>query len=285
MTNRNDRIETLRQNGIDISNFFDLSLRIPLGATVTLNINGQQLVATSGFNTDANESIPCVISDGHIVPVNSNGNTVVLGGYTYSGESLTTDDTIIQNIMDSGYVFNSRTDGRFVCAQTFRMLNEKSYNIKTRQYEYGWDNYLRNSYGFMYQFDMMKDEVHKLARMERNNDTEFEKLSSFFTKEVIIATCEHYIRQLRKFVNKQKRRKCHGVPYVKLNKYGNVFVRDLNDKVFSKLKTALNNMNNCSNYEMLERHLKSFIKVMVNFLMKLLNHLHGKMHLREKVLI
>ena len=132
MTNRNDRIETLRQNGIDISNFFDLSLRIPFGATVTLNINGQQLVATGGFDANMSESIA---ANGNITSVNSNGNTVVLGGYTYSGENLPTDDPIIQNIMDSGYVFNSRTDGRFVCAQTFRMLNEKSYNIKTRQYE------------------------------------------------------------------------------------------------------------------------------------------------------
>ena len=37
-------------------------------------------------------------------------------------------DEIVKNIKEKGYVFNPRTDGRWVCAQTFKMLNSSSYN-------------------------------------------------------------------------------------------------------------------------------------------------------------
>ena len=168
-------------------------------------------------------------SGGNVVPVDANGNPDISGFVTATD---LTNDPIVQGIMNAGYVFNSRIDGRFITAQTFKMLKEKSYNPKTRQWESGWDPYLRNSYGYMYQFDMMIDELHRLARMQRDNDPEFERLSSFFTKKVVYETCKHYISQLKKFVKNQKTRKCKRVPYVKLNKYGNVFIKDLDSKVY-----------------------------------------------------
>lgn len=255
MANRNDRMNVLRENNIDISNFFDLQLRIPLGATATVNIDGRELVVRATRDN-------VVGTNGDIT------NTPVIGVENLVSSSLIDwmdyqDDPIAQGIMDSGYIFNSRVDGRWLTAQTFKMLNSRSYNVKTRQYESGWDAYLRNNYGYMYQFDMMIDELHRLSRMERDNDPEFERLSSFFTKEVVHETCKQYLRQLKKFVNKQKTRKCHGVPYVKLNKYGNVFVRDLNDKVYSKIENELNRMENASGYTALERCLKSFMRVMI----------------------
>lgn len=193
------------------------------------------------------------------IPVGANIQ-ITINGIPYTIDS--SNDTIVKQIIDNGYVFNSRTDGRFVTAQTFRMLNEKSYNPKTKQYETGWDAYLRNNYPYMYQFDMMLDEVHKLARMEKDNDPEFERLSSFFTKEVIIATCEHYIYQLKKFVKNQKPRKCKGKPYVRLNKYGNVFISDLNRKVYNYLELNLIVIKDCVDYIVLEEALKTFIKYM-----------------------
>lgn len=218
---RENRMETLKANGINTNNFFNLNMDIPVGANVEIKING----------------VPYVINSSN--------------------------DAIVKQIMDNGYVFNPRTDGRFVTAHTFKMLNEKSWNSKTRQYETGWDAYLRNSYSYMYQFDMMLDEVHKLAKMESNNDPDFARLSSFFTHEVVVATCEHYIRQLKKFVKNQPKRKCKGVPYVKLNKYGDVFVKDLNNKVYKNLEFALQLIKNRSSYSNMQRHLKVFMDAMV----------------------
>ena len=214
---KENRMETLKANGINTNNFFNLSMNIPVGSNVQILIDG----VPYEFNSSNNE--------------------------------------IVKDIIEKGYVFNSRTDGRFVCAQTFKMLNQPSYNWNTKQYEEGWDAYLRNRYNYMYQFDMMLDEVHRLAKMERSNDAEFAKLSKFFTKEVVYETCNHYLRQLKKFVKNQPTRKCKGVPYVKLNKYGDVFVRDLDVKVYNKLYNGLNLIKYSKDYTNLETNLRFFM--------------------------
>lgn len=223
MTNNNNtaiRMQALQNAGVNTSNFFDLNMRVPVGATVQILVDG--------------------------VP------------YAINNEQ----DAVIQQIMNDGYVFNRRTDGRFITAQTFKMLTASSYNRNTRIREYGWDAYLRNCYGYMYQFDMMLDEVHKLARMERENDPEFGRLSRFFTKDVVFETCKHYMRRLRKFVKSQPKRKCKGVPYAKLNMYGNVYIRDLDTKVYTPIADTIVAINTAQNYTQLERALKAFMNVM-----------------------
>ena len=217
MTNKKERMEAMKNAGLDVTKFFNLQMDIPVGSKVEIKIDG--------------------------VP------------YTFNSS----EDPIVKDILDKGYVFNSRVDGRFVTAQTFKMLNGKSYNQKTRRYETGFDAYLRNNYPYMYQFQMMLDEVHRLARMERDNDPDFARLSKFFTKEVIYQTCKHYIRKLKKFVKNQKPRKCKGEPYVKLNKYGNVFVSDLDRRVYNNLEYYSELINACSDYQHIEKYLKAFM--------------------------
>ena len=93
-----------------------------------------------------------------------------------------TSDMIANGIMDAGYVFNRKTDGRYITAQTFHMLKDRSYNWERREYETGWDAYLRNYYVYDYQFTMLADELHRLARMEKEKDPAFEVHKKFFTK-------------------------------------------------------------------------------------------------------
>ena len=219
MTNKEMRMETLKVNGVNTNNFFNLSMNIPVGSNVQVLIDG--------------------------VPYEFNSSN----------------DAIVKQIMDEGYVYNYKTDGRFVAAQTFKMLNGRSYNYKARQYETGWDAYLRNAYGYMYQFEMMIDELHRLSKMERDNDPEFEVLKNFFTKTVVVSTCEQYMRQLNKFVGKQPTRKCKGVPYVRLNKYYDVFIKDLNVKVYNPLKKAIAYIQNSDNYAILEKNLRYFVEI------------------------
>jgi hypothetical protein len=249
------RMETLRNAGISTDSFFDLNLRVPFGAEVKIVVDGKEMVVGQpSFQ-------PGISSGGNVVFTSENGFPVIPGSVT--GAAFVSKDPIVQNIVKSGYVFNSRTDGRFVTAQTFKMLNEKSYNWNLGKYEFGWDAYLRNCFGYMYQFDMMIDELHRLAKMERSNDPEFARLSSFFTKEVVYETGKHYLRQLKKYIKNQPTRKCKGVPYARLNKYGDVFLKDLDVKVFRKMELALFNINNCKNYTELEKELKAFVCLMV----------------------
>lgn len=217
--NKETRMETLKQAGINTNNFFNLNMNIPVGANVIVTIDG--------------------------VPYEINSSN----------------DAIVKQIMEEGYVFNAKTSGRWVCAQTFKMLTEESYNYKTGKYESGFDAYLRNCYPYMYQFGAMLDEVHRLSKMEKSNDPDFEKVSSFFTKDVVYYTCKHYIFQLKKFANKQPVRKCKGERYSKLNKYGNVFNKDLYKKVYRPLEMALVAIKGSQNYKMLEDALKEFMKL------------------------
>lgn len=185
---------------------------------------------------------------------------IMIDGKPYT---INTDDDVVKQIKEKGYIFNPRTDGRWVCAQTFKMLNSSSYNPGINGYEYGWNAYLRNNYPYMYQFKMMKDELHKLAKMEQSNDPEFEKLSRFFTKEVVVETCKHYIRQLNKFIKNQKVRHCNGKPYVKLAwPYGDVFIDDLECRIFNVLNANLYVITISKNYIELEYNLIAFMKHM-----------------------
>lgn len=185
---------------------------------------------------------------------------IMIDGKPYT---INTDDDVVKQIKEKGYVFNPRTDGRWVCAQTFKMLNSSSYNPGIKGYEYGWNAYLRNNYPYMYQFKMMKDELHKLAKMEQSNDPEFEKLSRFFTKDVVVETCKHYIRQLNKFIKNQKIRHCNGKPYVKLAwPYGDVFIDDLECRIFNVLNADLYVITISKNYIELEYNLIAFMKHM-----------------------
>ena len=254
INNKEARMETLKNAGVNINNFFDLSMRIPFGAEVKIVVDGKEMIIGQN-NCQAAGVCSNSVSNGNIKFSDLNGNPIAYGVANLS------DDPIVKNINQEGYIFNSKVDGRWIVAQTFKMLTEKSYNYKTRQYETGWDAYLRNYYGYMYQFSMMADEVHKLAKMEKDNDPEFAAWKCFFTKNVIYDTCKHYIYQLKKFVNHQPTRKYKGDPYVKLNKYGDVLKKDLYKKVYSPLEKALLTIKASQNYKMLENALKEFMKL------------------------
>lgn len=220
MNRKEQRIETLRKAGVNTNNFFNLSMNIPVGSNVQIVIDG--------------------------IPYEFNSSN----------------DPIVQSILEDGYVYNPKTDGRWVAANTFKMLNERSYNWGKHgcEYEYGWDAYLRNRYGYMYQFEMMVDEIHRLAKMEKDNDPDFNKLNRFFTKEVVYQTCKHYIKQLKKYIKTLPVHKCKGEPYVTVGKYRHVFVKDLDTKVYASLEYWLNTIAKADTYAKTESYLRCFVK-------------------------
>lgn len=236
LTNKENRMAALNNAGIDTNKFFNINLTdIPVGTPVQVIIDGITYNLTSKDTTIVNNN--------------------------FHQENFM-NDNVAKSIMDNGYVFNRRIDGRFVTAQTFKMLNSKSLNRNTNEFEYGWDSYLRNEYGYMYQFDMMLEELKRLARMEKDKDIEFIRLSNFFTKTVVVATCKQYIRQLKKYINNLPFKKCRRMPYVKLNKHGNVFLTDLQENVFSPLEKALNCIETATTYNGLYNALKYFMSNM-----------------------
>lgn len=214
MTKRNERMENLKVNGVNVGKYFDVTL--PGGATVRMTLNE-------------------------------------------NGISVVENDPIFNQIIEDGYVRNSKLHRRWVMAQMFHMLNYKSYNGK----ESGYEACLRDRYDYQYQFNMMLEEIRVLSKLRDKDVETFNERTHFFNREVVVATCEDYMQKLREYVENLPKRKCKGVPYKRLNgRYGDVFVTDLQKKVYGPMKLKICAMKTCD-YYWLHRYLQEFMKLMI----------------------
>lgn len=181
--------------------------------------------------------------------------------YTVSleGLRLTKKEEEIANIIVEDKQVNNKAFRRWITAQTFRMLNENVYNPVTNQYEHSWDAYLRINYPYKYQFTMMMEELKVLNRLELTDRDEFEERKVFFNKDVVIATCNHYLYQLDKYITKHINEK---KKTIKLANYGIVNVDELNTLFIDKLVFIVNDMKYAEKYSELYTLLKVFIRHM-----------------------
>lgn len=164
------------------------------------------------------------------------------------GIVLKSDQKEIESIVGKKQVNNKKLFRRWIAAQTFKMLN----------YNDGWDAYLRNNYDYMYQFKMMLEEFRVLNKLEMTDKEEFNERSKFFNKTVSVATCEHYMKQLRKYIDDHKDNK----GYIKLSQYGNIDVNDVNKTFADKLDSTIDDMKYVDTYAELYALLKKFMRKM-----------------------
>lgn len=213
---RENRMETLKAQGIDTSKFFSVNMDLPMGAMIQVTM-----------------------PDGKVQTFGGNGVVDSIGGFNGTVQTaLLGNDPIAQSIVDNGYVNNSKLFRRFVTAQTFRMLGEIEVGTKyngEKTYKSDFDKNLKYK-GYMWQFKMTLEELRVLSIIEKKDPAAFEERSQFFTKDVVVALCNQYLRQLKKYIKnaRQKRvRKCKGEEYVRLSKFGDVFTKDLISKVYN----------------------------------------------------
>ena len=220
MNNRENRMATLNNAGVDVSKFFDVTL--PNGDVVKMTMeNGIPVVVTNDVASIDN-------------------------------------DPILNQIIEDGYVRNTKLHRRWIMAQMFKALNYVSYNGKER----GYDACLRNNYGYMYQFSMMLEEVRVLSKLEDRDMESFNERSHFFTKDVVVATCIDYLDKLKKYIGSQESKNCKGVPYKRV-KGQNIFVEDLEKKVYSPIHSKIWSIERTNNYKELYRELKKFNDSMI----------------------
>lgn len=236
MTKRNERMNTLETAGINTGKFFNVTLPEGLqpGATIQLVINesGQPIM----------------------VPVNANGIVQEM--------DYTETDPILNQIITDGYVKNTKLHRRWVMAQMFQMLNFEYRNNKERIVYSGYSDYVNYVLPYKYQFNMMLEEVRVLSKLEERDWESFVERSHFFTKEVVVATCEDYITKLEEHVNRSKTRHCKGVPYKTVGGK-DVFVSDLHKKVYAPYYRKLVAVKGAKNYAELYRALSRFMHGMV----------------------
>jgi hypothetical protein len=165
---------------------------------------------------------------------------------------------VAQRVVADAQINNDKLFRRWITAQTFRMIYEPSYNFKTRQYEVGWDNYLRNRYDYKYQFTMMLEEIKVLMKLQVKDKEEFWERRHFFNKDVVVDTCKHYMRQLNKYVEDNWNSKSNTV---KLAKYGTVDLEKYTG-ITTSLTMIISDIQHSEDYTELYANLKRFVNKM-----------------------
>ena len=174
------------------------------------------------------------------------------------GNPIKVNDPIAREIITDGYVRNTKLHRRFVMAQMFHALNYKSYDGRKE----GYNEYIKR-FGIKYEFDMMLEEIRVLSKLEARDTATFIERSHFFTKDVIAQTMTDYVAELKKYVEKLPNKNCKGVPYKRI-KGMNVFVEDLQKKVYAPLEREINRLKYASNYNEMYRIVRSFMSDMIH---------------------
>ncbi len=169
-------------------------------------------------------------------------------------------DTIASQIIEDGYVRNTKLHRRFVMAQMFEMLGYVSWNGR----ESGYSACLKNRYEYNYTLKMMLEEVRVLSKLETRDMESFEERSHFFTKEVVYEVMCDYIEKLKAYIDAMPVKKCKGVPY-KTIRGEHVFVADLNKKIYRPLMSKIVYLKAAKSYkklyELLNDCMKDIIKL------------------------
>ena len=216
MANRNERMEKLQANGVNVSKYFTVDLDNGTKIHLIIDENGQPVV------------------------VNKN------------------EDAIANQIIEDGYVRNTRLHRRFIMAQMMHAMNYVSYNGK----ESGFHACLRNRYAYHYTFKMMLEEVRVLSKLEARDKESFEERSHFFTIEVVAAVVDDYMDKLKAYVDALPVKKCKGVPYKRI-KSVDIFVDDLEKKLYKPLINKARKIVYACNYAEAYKALNSFMNSMI----------------------
>lgn len=174
-----------------------------------------------------------------------------------NGNPKKVDDPIAEAIINDGYVRNTKLHRRWVMAQMFHMLNYKSYDGRKKGY-----NEALKRFGIKYEFDMMLEEIRVLGKLEVKDKETFIERSHFFTKNVVAQTMTDYVTELKQYIDTLPSKNCKGVPYKRV-KGKNIFVADLQKKIYSPLEIEISRLKYVSNYNEMYRLVRSFMTQMV----------------------
>ena len=164
-------------------------------------------------------------------------------------------DPVMSQIIEDGYVRNTKLHRRFVMAQMFHMLNYVSYDGK----ESGFNACLKNMYGYHYTLDMMLEEVKVISKLETRDVESFNERIHFFTKNVVVDVLCDYVEKLQNYVDELPTKNCKGVPYKRV-KGINIFVDDLKKRLYNPMQNKISRMMLSDSYTDLYKHLKDFMR-------------------------
>ena len=201
------RLEALKAAGVDVSKYF------PLGDDKLIKIE-----------------------NGAAVPVDMDDATI---------------DAVGKQIVEGGYVSNWKLFRRWVMSQMFHMLRDMDKNGRTF-------NEVLQRKGYEYQWRMLENELYAQMKMFDHKDYENTKARyRWFNGCVAYDMAIDYISKLRSYIddkciyttktdkygnkNETYKHTCKGNPYIRLQNE-NIFVADLDRKVYNPLRDLANKM-------------------------------------------
>ena len=223
MLTKNERMNKLNEMGVNTGKYFTVNLPDGLAKNSTITL-----------------------------AINENGE------YSVVNANVTENDIILNQIIEDGYVRNTKLHRRFVMAQMFSMLNYVSYDHRDR----GYNDCLRRCYGYDYTFKMMLEEVRVLGKLEERDVETFKERVHFFDRGTVAAVIEDYLVQLKKYVDNLPNKNCKGVPYKRIKKR-DVFVADLDKKIYAPVQRYANRVRVAKNYNEVYNVLNEFMKNMI----------------------
>jgi hypothetical protein len=174
------------------------------------------------------------------------------------------DAPIYQSIASGGYVNVHPLFRRFVMAQMFRLLRRMERSGESF-------NALVQHNGYEYQWRMLENELHAIAKMQENNDAAcFSQRILWFNQDVVSAMIDDYLFKLRSHVDKLSHRRnkrgemvykhtCKGMPYVKIAGKS-VFLNDIGRKLYTPVVKASLAVKQAKSYRELYQLVVSFNK-------------------------
>lgn len=197
---------------------------------------------------DAGVDVSCLFSmrgsnGGEYIASNKGGKLVMLDD----------NDPIFDHIISQGTVPNRRLFRRFVMAQMFHMLSYTDFRSKK---PVGVTEMIHRL-GYEYQWKMLMDELHAQMKMEGRDLENFADRNRWFNAGVVVSMAEDYIANLKKYVDALKVRKCKTIPYKRICSR-NIFVSDLQDKLYYPFDTAVARIRKAKNAAQLFDAAKKF---------------------------
>lgn len=160
---------------------------------------------------------------------------------------------IANQIIEDGYVRNSKLHRRFIAAHYLRLLNNPN----------GWYRTMNLYYSYMYTLDMMTQEVYVLSKLEKKDRETFNERKQFFTFSVIGSVLDDYVSNVKKYINNLPTKRCKGRPYVHISGIGNVFCDEVERKVIAPIEILVDICKKSYPYESLYLNLSALKKVRV----------------------
>ncbi len=195
----------------------------------------------------------------HLFAMNgANGGEYIASNKDGKLTILEDNDPLFDLIMEQGTVPNSRLFRRWVMAQMFRMLAYKPY----RRYAPEGVTAAIHNLGYEYQWKMILNELHAQMKMEMRDPENFTDRNRWFNANVVEKVAVDYVNKLKERIKASKDYRCKSIPYKRIAGR-DIFVSDLNSKLYYPLLTAAHRIGYAKTASQLYEAVKNFNKIRI----------------------